>query len=83
MFPRLHGEKIILLEFSGFGMQIEGEQYIVSTVGHVVHCTKMPSRDEKAEIQPLLSTLYPLMSPERDLFLGCQSRRGVWRLFFF
>ena len=37
MFLWPHREKIILLEFSGFGRQIEDEQNTVSTTGHVVH----------------------------------------------
>jgi len=35
MFPRPHGEKIIILDFSGSGMQIEVEQNIVSTTAIV------------------------------------------------
>ena len=31
MFPQLHGEVIIFLEFLGSGMQIEGVQNMVST----------------------------------------------------
>ena len=31
MFPWPHGEKIIFLEFSGSGMQIEGGQNTIST----------------------------------------------------
>jgi len=57
---------------------------VIAYSWEVVLRTKMPSRDEKAEIQPLLATLCPIgyVSPERALFFSCQSRRGVWRLFF-
>ena len=44
MLPQPHGEKIIFLEFSGFGTQIEGGQNMVSTVVTTVRDAKVLSK---------------------------------------
>ena len=46
MFPQPHGEKIIFLEFSGFGTQIEGGQNMVSTVVTTVRDRKCALKKE-------------------------------------